>query len=63
MCTLVILSRPGHRVYRHEIDDRAKTLNLWVQRKRGNCKIDYSGCGRKFSEIDDIGERTVRDQP
>lgn len=34
-----------------------------VQRKRGNRKIECSGCSRKFSEIYDIGERAVRDLP
>jgi len=43
-----ILNWPGYRVYRHEIDERGKKLRLWVQRKRGNGKIECSGCGRKF---------------
>jgi len=58
-----ILSWPGYRVYRHEIDEKAKTLQLWVRRKRGNRKIECGGCGRKFTEIYDIGERAVRDLP
>jgi transposase len=58
-----ILSWPGYRVYRHEIDERAKTLTLWVRRKRGNRKIECAGCGGKFSEIYDISERSVRDLP
>jgi hypothetical protein len=45
-----ILGWPGYRVYRHEIDEAAKTLHLWVRRKRGNRKLICSGCGRKFSE-------------
>jgi transposase len=50
-------------VYRHEIDEKAKTLQLWVRRKRGNRKIECGGCGRKFTEIYDVGERAVRDLP
>jgi hypothetical protein len=30
-----ILQWPGYRVYR-KIDDKNKTLDLWVRRKRGN---------------------------
>jgi transposase len=58
-----ILSWPGYRVYRHAINEKAKTLKLWVRRKRGNRKIECCGCGRKFTEICDIGERAVRDLP
>ena len=58
-----ILSWPGYRVYRHEIDEKAKTLKLWVRRKRGNRKIECGGCGRKFTEIYDVSERAVRDLP
>jgi transposase len=56
-----ILGWPGYRVYRHEIDEAAKTLRLWVRRKRGNRKLICSGCGRKFSEAHDYNEREVRD--
>jgi transposase len=58
-----ILSWPGYRVYRHEIDEQAKTLRLWVRRKRGNRKIECSGCGGKFAQIYDVSERAVRDLP
>jgi transposase len=58
-----ILSWPGYRVYRHEIDERTKTLKLWVRRKRGNRKTECAGCGRKFAEIYDVSERSVRDLP
>jgi transposase len=54
---------PGYRVYQHEIDEAAKTLRLWVRRKRGNRKLICSGCGRKFSEAHDYNEREVRDLP
>lgn len=50
-------------MYRHEIDEKAKTLELWVRRKRGNRKIECGGCGRKFTQIYDVGERAVRDLP
>ena len=40
---------------------RRKKLRLWVHRKRGNRKIECSGCGRKFREFYDLSERAVRD--
>ena len=58
-----ILHWPGYRVYRHEIDEGRKKLRLWVQRKRGNGKIECSGCGRKFRDFYDRSERAVRDLP
>ena len=58
-----ILDWPGYRVYQHEIDEKAKTLKLWIRRKRGNRKLECSGCGRKFAQIYDTGERAVRDLP
>ena len=58
-----ILQWPGYRVYRHVIDEKNKVLDLWVRRKRGNRKLECSGCGRKFSDIHDCSERTVRDLP
>ena len=58
-----ILNWPGYQVYRHEIDERGKKLELWVRRKRGNRKIECSGCGRKFREFYDMSERAVRDLP
>ena len=58
-----ILGWPGYRVYRHEINEEAKTLKLWVRRKRGNRKLVCSGCGRKLSEVYDTYEREVRDLP
>jgi transposase len=50
-------------VYQHEIDEKAKTLKLWIRRKRGNRRIECSGCGRKFSDLYDTSERAVRDLP
>src|SRR5260370_2913488 len=58
-----VLGWPGYRVYRHEINEAAKTLKLWVRRKRGNRKLVCSGCGRKLSEMYDTYEREVRDLP
>jgi len=58
-----VLGWPGYRVYRHEINESAKTLKLWVRRKRGNRKLVCSGCGRKLSEVYDTYEREVRDLP
>jgi len=58
-----ILQWPGYRVYRHEIDEQKKTLELWVRRKRGNRKLECSGCGRKFQDAYDWNERAVRDLP
>ena len=58
-----VLGWPGYRVYRHEIKETAKTLKLWVRRKRGNRKLVCSGCGRKLSEVYDTYEREVRDLP
>jgi transposase len=56
-----ILGWPGYRVYQQEIDERAKTLKLWVRRKNGNRKLVCSGCGRRLEQIHDIYEREVRD--
>jgi transposase len=50
-------------VYRHEIDEKNKTLELWVRRKRGNRKLECCGCGRKFADVYDCNERAVRDLP
>src|SRR5438309_6061535 len=38
-------------------------LELWVRRKRGNRKLECSGCGRKFAHPYDSRERAVRDLP
>jgi len=58
-----VLGWPGYRVYRYEINEPAKTLKLWVGRKRGNRKLVCSGCGRKFADAYDSYEREVRDLP
>jgi transposase len=54
---------PGYRVWRQDIDENAKTLKLWVRRKRGNKKIVCSGCGQRGDDIHEICEREVRDLP
>ena len=58
-----ILQWPGYHVYRQQIDEKNKRLDLWVRRKRGNRKLECSGCGRKFTEAYDVRERQVRDLP
>src|SRR6266849_1889179 len=58
-----VLGWPVYRVYRHEIEETAKTLKLWVRRKRGNRKLVCSGCGRKLADAYDTYEREVRDLP
>jgi len=52
-----ILGWPGYRVYRNEINERAKTLRLWVRRKRGNRILRCPVCGRRVRDIHDVYER------
>jgi transposase len=58
-----ILDWPGYRVYRHEIDEKSRTLRLWVRRKRGNRVFICSGCGGRCTKIAEIRQREVRDLP
>src|SRR5580658_1777850 len=58
-----ILAWPGYRVYRQEINEKAKTLKLWVRRKPGNQKLVCCGCGQKVPRIRGIYEREIRDLP
>lgn len=58
-----ILDWPGYRVYQQEIDEKAKTLKLWVRRKKGNQKVLCSGCGRRCAGIHEVVQREVRDLP
>jgi transposase len=58
-----VLGWPGYKVYRAEIDERAKRLKLWVRRKRGNKQLVCSGCGQAVSAIAETYEREVRDLP
>lgn len=50
-------------MYRHEIDEAARTLRLWVRRKRGNTALICSGCGGKAPQIEEVRQREVRDLP
>ena len=50
-------------MYRLEIDEKNKALDLWVRRKRGNRQLECSGCGRKYTDAYDSRERAVRDLP
>jgi transposase len=58
-----VLGWPGYKVYRHEIDEQAKTLKLWVRRKRGHRQLVCSGCGKLVSVVAQTYEREVRDLP
>jgi transposase len=58
-----ILGWPGYTVFQQEIDEKGKTLKLWVRRKRGNQRLICSGCGRRIAEPADTTEREVRDLP
>src|SRR5580658_4996297 len=60
-----VLGWPGYRVYRKEIDEKAKKLKLWVRRKKAGLKLICSGCGQHVptSKIQEICEREVRDLP
>jgi transposase len=59
------LGWPGYRVYRKEIDEKAKKLKLWVRRKKSGLKLICSGCGQHVpaSRIQETCEREVRDLP
>lgn len=58
-----ILGWPGYRVYQHEINEAARTLRLWVRRKRRPRPLICSGCSRRVREVHDVSEREVRDLP
>lgn len=58
-----ILDWPGYRVYRHEIDEKTRTLKLWVRRKRGNKVMTCCGCGGRCTKIAEIRQREIRDLP
>jgi transposase len=58
-----VLGWPGYKVYRHEIDEQAKRLKLWVRRKRANTLLVCSGCGKPTGEMVASYEREVRDLP
>ncbi len=58
-----ILGWPGYQVYQHEIDEKQKTLKLWVRRKRSTKKLICSGCGKHCGDLLDSTEREIRDLP
>ena len=58
-----ILGWPGYQVYQHEVDEKQKTIKLWVRRKRGTKKLICSGCGKHCEGLYDSTERAVRDLP
>lgn len=58
-----ILGWPGYRVFQHEINEGAKTLRLWVRRKRRSRPLICSGCGERVRDVVDVSEREVRDLP
>ncbi len=58
-----ILGWPGYQVYQHEVDEKQKTIKLWVRRKRGTQKLICSGCGKHCGDLFDTTERAVRDLP
>ena len=58
-----ILGWPGYRVYQQEVDEKAKTLKLWVRRKAGTKKLICSGCGKHVAGIHEVNAREVRDLP
>jgi transposase len=58
-----ILGWPGYRVYRHEINEPAKRLRLWVRRPRRARRLICSGCGKRVRDLHDVSEREVRDLP
>ena len=50
-------------MYRHQIQEKTRTLKLWVRRKRGNKVLTCSNCGGRCSKIEEIRQRQVRDLP
>ena len=53
---------PG--VSQSEIEEEAKRLRLWVRRKRGNRKLECSGCGRRITPVAEaFTSSEVRDLP
>ena len=50
-------------MYRHELDEEAKILKLWVRRKPFHRGFECSGCGRRLHTVQDVREREVRDLP
>jgi hypothetical protein len=57
------LGWPDYKVYGHAIDEGAKTLRLWVRRRRGQRQLVCSGCGRLVIATAQTYELEVRDLP
>jgi hypothetical protein len=49
-----ILGWPGYRVYKHEINEKGKTLKLWVRRKAGNQKLAVGMWARGAGDPGDL---------
>jgi hypothetical protein len=63
-----ILAWPGYRVYRHELDEEAKTLKLRVRRKPIHTGFECRGFlsargGRRLHQVHDGWQREIRDLP
>jgi transposase len=58
-----LLGWPGYLVYHQEIDEKARTLKLWVRRKPGTKKRICSGCGKHVATIHELVQREIRDLP
>ena len=56
---------PGYRLYRMEIDEQSKNLNLCLRRKKAGLKLVCSGCRQHVStsRIQEVCERQIRDLP
>ncbi len=48
-------------VCRHELDEKAQTLKLWVRRKSGNRVVTCSGWSGPCTNTVEIRQREVRD--
>jgi transposase len=58
-----ILGWPRYRIDLRVINEESKRLRLWARRKRGNRKLECSGCDRRIKGIAEIYEREARNLP
>jgi transposase len=56
-----LLGWTGYRVYRYELDEVSKKLNLWVRKKPVHRGFECSGCGRKVHAVIATWERKIAD--